>query len=218
VIEQICPADVHVCEAYHDDVPVDLFSEEAAIVARAVVARRAEFATVRHCARMALAQIDVSPVTLVPGEGGAPTWPTGVVGSMTHCTGYRAAAVAMSAKILTIGVDAEPAEPLPEGLFDLVAIAADSAVLPCGRGVSWDRVLFCAKEAVFKAWFPLARRFLGFDEVHVAIHRDGSFTADLLVEGPVVDGVPIRSFCGLWIVENGLIATAITVPCRAGGP
>ncbi|HEY3692789.1 MAG TPA: hypothetical protein VGL46_21300 [Pseudonocardiaceae bacterium] len=51
---------------------------------------------------------------MVPGERRKPVWPPGVVGSLTHCTGYRAAAVAHRRGVLTVGIDAEPHEPLPQ--------------------------------------------------------------------------------------------------------
>ena len=61
------------------------------------------------------------PVPILPGVGGAPTWPAGVRGSMTHCTGYAAAAVGPAARISTIGIDAEPDAPLPDGVLGLIA-------------------------------------------------------------------------------------------------
>lgn len=77
---------------------------------------------------------------------------------MTHCRGYRAAAVAHAAGVLSLGVDAEPHERLPEGVLDLVSIPVERqeiAALP-GRGdLHWDRILFSAKETTYKTWFPL---------------------------------------------------------------
>ena len=47
----------------------------------------------------------------------------------------------------------------------------------------WDRLLFCAKEAVFKAWWPLARRPLGFDAAAVTLDAGGRFEARLTDPG-----------------------------------
>jgi 4'-phosphopantetheinyl transferase EntD len=48
-----------------------------------------------------------------------------MVGSITHCRGYRGAAVARAAEVPGIGVDAEPHLPLPERLLALVALASE---------------------------------------------------------------------------------------------
>lgn len=80
-------------------------------------------------------------------------------------------------------------------------------------GVCWDRMLFSAKESVYKAWFPLARRWLGFKEASIDIDAvNRSFTARLLVDGPVVNAAVLTGFDGRWVVSDGLIVTAIAVP------
>src|SRR5829696_6355628 len=121
MIDAICPRTVRVVEAYDDLVPVALFPEECAVIASAVEKRQREFATVRYCARAALAKLGVPPSPLLPGDRGAPNWPDGIVGSMTHCERFRAAAVARSSEVLTIGIDAEPNDHLPEGVLPLIA-------------------------------------------------------------------------------------------------
>lgn len=70
-----------------------LFPDEVVVVSRAVARRQREFQTVRGCARMALRQIDLDRGPLVPDTRGVPSWPAGIIGSMTHCDGYRATAV-----------------------------------------------------------------------------------------------------------------------------
>jgi 4'-phosphopantetheinyl transferase EntD len=217
VIRRICPPTVRVVETNIDVASVALFPEEVAAIASSVDKRRREFATVRWCARTALAELGVQPAPLVPGERGAPDWPEGVVGSMTHCEGLRAAAVARRRDVVTLGIDAEPDAALPDGVLRIVALPGELEALPDGGTVSWDRLLFCVKEAVYKAWFPLARRFLGFHEATVAIDESGTFTAQLLVPGPRVGDVEMTGFTGRWIAENGLLASAIVAVCPERG-
>jgi 4'-phosphopantetheinyl transferase EntD len=215
MIERILPAVVSCAEAFSDPPGSTLFPAEEALLARAVEHRRREFATARACARNALAALGVPPAPILRGDRGAPQWPPGFVGSITHCDGYRAAAVARAVDVLTIGVDAEPAGPLPDGVLNQVSLPAErtrlgelAAAVP---GVCWDRVLFSAKESVYKAWFPLARRWLGFDEADVTIDpADGTFRARLLVEGPVVGGRPVTGFSGRWLAGDGLVLTTVT--------
>lgn len=208
--------DVVVTEVAYDDPPeARLEPAEEAAVARAVDKRRREFTTVRHCARTALARLGVPYRPLVPGLRGAPSWPDGVIGSLTHCDGFRAAAVTRAGTLASIGIDAEPALPLPEGVLESVALpverqrlaklAADHPDTP------WDRILFSAKESVYKAWFPLTQLWLDFHEAELDLSPDGTFTARLLVPGPMVGGRRLDGFDGRWAVRDGLLATAIAV-------
>jgi 4'-phosphopantetheinyl transferase EntD len=216
VIEELVPAAVVAVEAFGDPAdPVELFPEEEAVVARAVAKRRHEFTTARACARAALAKLGLPPVPIVPGLRGAPGWPPGVVGSITHCAGYRACALAFDSDVVTIGLDAEPHDVLPGGVLDMVAIAEERVWLrelaTASPEVCWDRLLFSAKESVYKAWFPLTQRWLGFEEAAVTAAPDGTFNARLLVPGPVVRGRTLTGFDGRWLVCDGLVLTTIVV-------
>ena len=217
VIAEILPPPVAAVEAFEDPPGATLFPEEEAAMARAVPRRRGEFAAGRACARAALAQLGLPAAPILPGPRGAPQWPAGVVGSITHCDGYRAAAVARARDVLTLGLDAEPAGPLPGGVLDAVSLAEERGRLPAltaaAPHVAWDRLLFCAKEAVYKAWFPLAGRWLGFEEAAITFAPDaGTFTARLLVPGPAVGGRPLVGFSGRWLARGGLLLAAIAVP------
>jgi 4'-phosphopantetheinyl transferase EntD len=219
VLEQILPAEVAVEEAFTDQPGGMLFPEEEAVVARAVGKRRREFTTGRVCAHAALARLGLPPVPIIPGEHGAPQWPAGVTGSITHCDGYRAAAVARVSDVLTLGLDAEPNQSLPDGVLGVVASSSERARLTgltaTGQAVCWDRLLFSAKEAVYKAWFPLAHQWLDFRQADVTIApRGGTFTARLLVPGPPVDGTALRMLHGCWLATRGLVVTAVIVSAR----
>jgi len=216
VIEKIVPATVACAEAFADPPGAVLFPAEEALVAGAAAKRRREFATGRHCARMALAELGVAPAPVLRGEMGAPRWPAGVVGSITHCAGYRAAAVARASDVLTTGVDAEPDEDLPAGVLDLVALPGERERLrglaAAAPGPCWDRLLFSAKESVYKAWFPLTGRWLGFHDADITIDAaGGTFDVRLLAAAAADRGFPLAGFAGRWLAEGGLILTAVTL-------
>ena len=221
MIEAILPAGVSACETCTDlDEP--LFPVELAAIASAVPKRQGEFRTVRGCARAALAGLGLDRPPMVPGERGAPSWPAGVVGSMTHCTGYAAAAAASSQLFAGLGIDAEPHAPLPDGVLDVVTRPGEREhLIELGRtypDVCWDRVLFSAKESVYKTWFPLTRSWLGFEDVTVILDpTGGSFSADLLVSAPDIGGRQLTGLTGRWLVRNGLVVAVATL-AAAGGP
>jgi 4'-phosphopantetheinyl transferase EntD len=117
--------------------------------------------------------------------------------------------------MLALGLDAEPDQQLPAGVLDLVATVDERARLgalaAAAPAPNWDRLLFCTKESVYKAWFPLTGRWLGFEDAAVTISPDGTFAARLLVAGPELDGRPLTGFAGRWVASAGLILTAIAV-------
>jgi 4'-phosphopantetheinyl transferase EntD len=227
MIGALLPACVAWAERFDDVHPGDLFPAEEAVIARAVEKRRREFTTGRWCARRALSDLGFAPVPILPGERGAPGWPDGVVGAITHCAGYRAAVVARTDTVVTVGVDAEPNEPLPTGVLETVALAAErrrlAELAAAQPAVCWDRLLFSAKESVYKAWFPLARRWLDFAEADIDVwpndERSGGFTARLLVDGPTV--APhgrLSALSGRWLADDGLVTTAVVLlPVGGGG-
>ncbi|MGH3778413.1 MAG: 4'-phosphopantetheinyl transferase family protein [Pseudonocardiaceae bacterium] len=227
MIEKILPGTVACAEAFDDPPGAVLHPQEEAVISRAVEKRRREFRTVRHLARQALRELGLPPAAVLSGEHREPLWPPGVVGSMTHCAGYRAAVVARSRDLLTVGIDAEPHQPLPPDVLEAIALADELvrlADLAAAHGAShWDRILFCAKETVYKAWFPLAQRWLGFHDAIVTIGpaaidaaaidpTEGTFSARLLVGGPTVEGHALTEFDGRWLVNDNLVITAIAVP------
>lgn len=226
-MEELLPESVVAVESYGDDGAdgSTLYPEERALLTRAVQKRRREFTSVRTCARRAMEKLGVPPGPVLPGERGAPQWPAGVIGSMTHCEGYSAAALSRATDLASLGIDAEPHLALPAGVLDTVALPTEvgrldrlGAEIP---DVHWDRLLFSAKESVYKAWFPLTKKWLDFSEADIDIVQgtasagpggSGRFHARLLVPGPLVDGERVEAFDGRWTVRRGLVATVVTVP------
>lgn len=219
VIEPLLPEGVAAAELR--DYPEGLMAHPAEehLIAKAVHKRRRDFIGARHCARQALGQLGEPPVAIGKGERGAPIWPRGIVGSLTHCEGYRGAVVAHRLRFRSIGIDAEPHETLPEGVLDSVSLPVERKWLASNQGsVHFDRLLFCAKEATYKAWFPLTGRWLGFEEAHITFDiedrsantANGSFHSQLLVPGNTTDGgLPLTAFNGRWRIADGFILTAI---------
>ncbi|MEV4135144.1 4'-phosphopantetheinyl transferase superfamily protein [Dactylosporangium sp. NPDC049742] len=219
LLGSLLPAGTAVVEAFDDALPAPLFPQELAALGNAVAKRRAEFMTGRRCAREALGRLGFGPVAIPAGPRREPVWPAGVVGTITHCAGYRAAAVARAGHLTTVGIDAEPHAPLPDGVLDSITLVEERRHLRQldGQrpGVHWDRLLFSIKESVFKAWYPLTGRWLDFTEATVTIApQRETFHAWLLVPGPVVGGVEVAGFAGRWLVDRGLVLTSIAVPAR----
>jgi 4'-phosphopantetheinyl transferase EntD len=212
MIERMLAASAAVGAELFTDEQIELFPEEQAAIARAVDKRRREFTSVRACARRALAELGQPPAPLVPGERGAPGWPDGITGSMTHCAGYRGCVLARTSDLASVGLDAEPNLPLPEGVGNSIALPAErdhvAGLAATDPGVCWDRLLFCAKEAVYKAWYPLTSKWLGFEEARITFAgdpgaTDGTFDARILIPAP------FSGFTGRWLCSGEHIVTLI---------
>jgi 4'-phosphopantetheinyl transferase EntD len=222
VIERLLPPEVVSVEAFGDLAGEEVFAGEEDLVANAVEGRRREFVTARRCAREALGRLGHPPAPIRPGPRCEPRWPAGIAGSITHCTGYRAAAVTRVAAIASVGIDAEPHGRLPDGVEEAVLIPAErAAVAALARThpfTHWDRLLFSAKESVYKSWYPLTGRLLDFGDVHLSIDPDaGTFGARTLVPGGRRDGAaPLTTLDGRFLVGRGLVLTAVTVAAVVG--
>ncbi len=221
LVSSVLPAsgDLAYSEVYSDPPGLAPLSEEEPLIARSVAKRRNEFITVRHCARIALGELGVPPVPILKGDKGEPCWPDGVVGSLTHCTGYRGAVVGRADAVRSVGIDAEPHDVLPHGVLDAISLPEERGEIPrkLPAGLYWDRILFCAKEATYKAWFPLTKRWLGFEDAHIAFEADspgsaiGGFVSQILIDGKALSGPPLTALRGRWSVDRGLVLTAIVL-------
>ena len=217
LISTVLPDTVAAAEVYTDPPDLAPLPEEEPLIARSVAKRRNEFITVRYCARLALRQLGVPPAPILKGDKGEPCWPDGVVGSLTHCDGYRGAAVGRAGQLRSVGIDAEPHGVLPPGVLDAISLPVERqelAALPAD--LHWDRILFCAKEATYKAWYPLTHRWLGFEDAHVVFDVDpdgttGGFVSEILIDPAAEAGPPLTALRGRWSVRDRLALTAIVL-------
>jgi 4'-phosphopantetheinyl transferase EntD len=142
-----------------------LLKEEVPALAASVVKVRRASGAARIVARQLLTQLGHANCALPKGPAGAPVWPAGIVGSLAHDSRVAVAAVGMRADVGALGIDVEPAECLPSELLDLVATPQER--LNLGDDVYRGRLLFVAKEAVYKAVHPLDQTFLEHHDVEI---------------------------------------------------
>lgn len=141
----------------------------------AVESRQLEFARGRAMARRALESAGgpAAPIPVRPNR--APAWPAGFVGSITHCDGLAAAAVAPSGMIRGIGIDAEPRRGLPPETRRLILRPGEFSE---GDPIR-EMTVFCAKECVHKALYPITDVWLDFQDVEITLLPDGGIRAEM---------------------------------------
>lgn len=169
-----------------------LFPEEEVAVQQAVPKRRAEFRAGRTYARAALSELGIARAPIVAGPDRAPVWPPGVTASITHDDTYCGVMAARVSDYAAVGIDIESAAPLDTDLVRSICSAAElehGAALGDTLPVDFSKLVFCAKETAYKAYYSLTRVFLEFTDMEIRVSpRDGTFTGTVLVGAPPMPG------------------------------
>lgn len=145
-----------------------LYEEEAEAINQAIAKRRDEFATGRWLARRTMAQLELPIGIIGRGEQRQPLWPSGSVGSITHTDDIAAVAVGTDTSCRSIGIDLEMWPRVTSELHSKLFTRDELAALD-GQPAAAAGLLFSAKEAGYKATFPLAERFIGFQEAEIDV-------------------------------------------------
>jgi 4'-phosphopantetheinyl transferase EntD len=166
-------------------------------VAGATPARLREFAAGRAAFRVACADAGLPGVALPMAADRSPVWPPGLALSITHDGADALAAVLTGAR--GVGIDLEPDTPLPADVAEVALTPADTAE---------SRLVFSAKEAAYKALFPVMRQVIGFDAMAIAV-QGPALTARLLHAcGPFPAGFTLT---GGYARSEGRIVTAFVL-------
>jgi 4'-phosphopantetheinyl transferase EntD len=121
-------------------------------------------------ARIVARELLCLPECAIPKRSsGAPIWPRGTVGSLAHDSAVAVAALASQREFASIGIDIEPAEALPPGVVETIATPREQ--LSLNAYVYGGRLLFVAKEAVFKAVADRDHIFLDYHDVEVDLAK-----------------------------------------------
>lgn len=177
-----------------------LYDAELALMGTMVPARRREFAAGRNAARRALTRLGIpnSPL-LRHGTDRDIAWPEGTIGSISHTSGLCAIACAcVSPQVQSLGLDVEQPGPLGDDIVATICRSDELALLgafPPPWPSDWPRLLFTIKEAAFKAWYPITRREISFQEMRITLDvAERSYVAE--VDGNVAAGLKINGRFG----------------------
>lgn len=182
---------------------------ECALVVEASSRRIAEFSTGRYCARQALERFGCSDGVVLADKYGAPIWPAGYIGSISHCSNLAVAVVANWSADIFFGVDIEDAANIEDGVMAMVSSPDELEkllLLPCDDlSVSWRTVLFSAKESAFKAIFTATGCAVALRDISVAIDVDGIFNVAWNA-GDTAGSAPLL-LTGRWMIWKRAVFT-----------
>ena len=174
-----------------------LFAEEFAVIQDSVPRRQREFASGRRAAHEALSLMGAKP-SAVGSAGRKPLWPSGLVGSIAHSRSLVAAVVCEASELAGIGVDVVSRKSVSQKVEQRISLPAEQGSLSAFDHEDRGSVIFCMKEAIYKAVNPVTDEYLGFKDVCV-VHDSvsGTFTAKCVQDRTSSD-----------IVSRGLGATS----------
>ena len=190
------------------------FPAEIDELPRAVDKRRREYIAGRVAAHRAMEKLGLSARPVLANRVRAPSWPRGLAGSLSHNDTTCVAAVARAAQVRSLGIDVEDDTPLAADLVATICTVEERAWLATQSDPARGRLaklIFSAKEAVYKCQYPVSHRVLDFNAVLVTPDVDtGQFEATFLERaGPF----PMHArLDGRFAVSGGLIHTAIVLP------
>jgi len=211
MIRTLFPLQVEVVEGADPLAGGPLHPDESACIERAVPKRRREFTAGRSCARTALARFGVEDFPLVPDTDRVPVWPPGFVGSLSHCDGYCAAAVARCEDARSLGIDVERQRRVDAALVRRICTDAELRAAAEGPQLAGELAalaIFSARESVYKCYYPIARTLLEHRDLEIRLGSGGRYTARLTRE-TLPSAAGARRFEGRIAIDAHFVYTGV---------
>ena len=178
--------------------------------------RRAEFSLGRYCARRALSKFELESVPILRNtESREPYWPKSVRGSITHSEGFAAAAVGMTNDVSGIGIDLESLSRVVDiNIRRHVCVEKEREFmesLTAEQANRYLRIIFSAKESIFKCFFPISQTYLSFQDASVIIDEkkfEFSFVLSKACSGITSAGF---QHSGRFSIKDDLLLTSVYI-------
>jgi enterobactin synthetase component D / holo-[acyl-carrier protein] synthase len=186
---RLFPAGVVAAELESEAPRTVLTEVELSSISHCATKRIDDFTRGRACAHRGLSELGIKQFSVLAGEKREPLWPPGIVGSITHTTGFAAAVVARSSEVAALGIDCEVIASVDTELWERICTPTERArlaQLPQAQAQRQAALIFAAKEAFYKCQFPVSREWVGFEDVTIEISPEG-FRIVPQVRLPVAD-------------------------------
>ena len=210
---EILPQGLGVAAGDPTYMPPHIDLAEARAVSGAVAHRAVEFHAGRATARAAMDVLGLPPQSILMGRDRAPVWPNGVTGSISHSKTACVAVVGPTAEWAGIGVDLEEATALDPLLIAEVCTKAEQRWLgqqPSDERGLMAKLIFSAKEAAYKAQYPVTGQLFGFEALELTIDRKTSrFKASFCVPQEAFAAGNILQ--GAYAHAAGLLVTGVAI-------
>jgi len=221
VLSKLFPAYVHLACMRVQDAPPDVLDAERSLIKKAVEKRRREFSAGRYCARQALKALGFEDTPIMHDQNGAPLWPQGIVGSITHSTTHAAAAVAQDSRLHGLGIDMETVSRVSPAITNKILTAPELATLQCHPDPAEQQrllaLLFSAKESIYKCLHPLLQCRISFEDAHIECGPDPN-SITIIMCPRIQSALPgAEHLRGSYCYFNDTVCTAVWLGKKACG-
>jgi 4'-phosphopantetheinyl transferase EntD len=195
--------------------PKDLLtSDELNFISHCAEKRIQDFTAGRACARRGLLELGLTDFSLLSGSDRVPIWPSGIVGSITHTRGFRAAVVAPGRDLRSLGLDCEGADAVDQELWERICAPPELerlAELDSVTAQHQASLIFAAKEAFYKCQYPLTKAWVGFEDVVIEVESSGTFR--VIPQNPLpLDSTLVQALRGRFLFRDRWVIAGIAVP------
>lgn len=161
-----------------------LFPAEKSYLEGKLEIRRKEFIRSRYCVKVGFERLNLPYKSVLPNQRRMPVWPDNVIGSISHSYDMAGAAVCLSKSYRSVGLDIEKlsARKSEDQIARYICTPDELDIIQEGDSderVKKSRLVFCAKEAIFKCLYPLCQVFFGFKDASVDWSDDGTYRVRL---------------------------------------
>lgn len=219
VLSKLFPAYVRLACMRVQDAPPDVLEAERSLIKKAVEKRRREFSAGRYCARQALRTLGFEDTPIMHDQNGAPLWPQGIVGSITHSTTHAAATIAQDSRLRGLGIDMETVSRVSPAIANKILTESELTTLQCHPDPAEQQrqlaLLFSAKESIYKCLHPLLQCRIGFEDARIKYEPDQR-SIKILMDTRIQSALPgVEHLRGRYCYFDDTVCTAVWLKTKA---
>lgn len=193
-----------------ENISTDIFENYKSEIEQFGDKRKEEYLKSRELAHALFSEIGISDFKLLNDDKRAPIWPSGIVGSISHSSGF--AIVAISKEHKSIGIDLEKvmSDERYEKLKDQFLTEEEIKINQIDFNL-FGTIVFSAKESLFKLIYPLCREYFGFHSAKIREISEIGFSIELKSQSTSVskfNGI----YQGKWQKLDDIILTSLVIP------
>jgi 4'-phosphopantetheinyl transferase EntD len=180
-ITTLFPSTVIIVEA--QDWDGRIYPEEYKFIKAARIKRQRDFIAGRIATRNALRRLNIYNFPILVGKHRNPLFPKNIIGSISHTKDYCAVVISNNKNILSLGFDAETRDSkINDNMMDLICTKNEKIWLKQSNNYKlYVKIIFSAKESIYKCYFPIIKEFLDFQDVEISINLvKNNFTFKIL--------------------------------------
>lgn len=170
--------------------------------------RLSQFSAGRYLAKKVLSVLDIESDSISKSPSGAPEWPQGIVGSISHTDSYCLCAIANQPTVRSLGIDLERTGQL--SIEDAHLFMSDNElneIKSANNPSLMLTVAFSIRESVYKCLNPIYNKWIDYTDAKVEFHKySDANKLDVNVKG--YENLALLK-CRYTIIDDMVITSAV---------